>query len=240
VYSILAEEFDLNILFLMNISCLQAEVFQIPALNKHKQLWLLPPHYILSINLNMEKAYRNISYLFVTILFVAFIGFFQTYFIQFPTFSGSNNIQHFHAIMMLCWMAMLIIQPLLIKYKKIDWHRQLGKVSYFQVTLILASFFLIGRTGYLRDAVNLPQAENIGLLALTIPDMFGFSILYILAMVNKNRAAIHMRYIIGASLLMISPRFRKNSYELYWSFTTHFRRDFACFGNCSFYFFNYI
>jgi hypothetical protein len=152
----------------------------------------------------MEKAYRNISYFFVAILIVAFIGFFQTYFIQFPTFNGSNNIQHFHAIMMLSWMAMLIIQPLLIKYKKIDWHRQLGKVSYFQVTLILASFFLIGRTGYLRDAVNLPQAENIGLLALTIPDMFGFSILYILAMVNKNRAAIHMRYIIGASLLMIS------------------------------------
>jgi hypothetical protein len=33
----LAEENDLNILSLMINSCLQAEVLQIPALNKHKQ-----------------------------------------------------------------------------------------------------------------------------------------------------------------------------------------------------------
>jgi hypothetical protein len=33
----LAEEYYLNFLSLINNSCLQAEVFQIPALNKHKQ-----------------------------------------------------------------------------------------------------------------------------------------------------------------------------------------------------------
>ena len=153
----------------------------------------------------MEKAYKNVTYLFVAILVVAFIGFFQTYFSQFPSFDGANNTQHFHAFMMLSWIAMLIIQPLLIKYKKLDLHRQFGKISYFQVPLIVASFFLIGRMGFLRDVVNLPQDENIGLLALTIPDIFGFSILYVLAMVNKNRPAIHMRYIIGTSLLLISP-----------------------------------
>ena len=39
VYSMLAKEYDLNDLFLIKKSCLQAEVFQIPALNKHKQRW---------------------------------------------------------------------------------------------------------------------------------------------------------------------------------------------------------
>lgn len=153
----------------------------------------------------MEKSYRNVSYFFVTILIVAFIGFFKTYFSQFLVFNGVNNTQHFHGIMMLSWLAMLITQPLLIKYKRIGLHRKLGKVSYFLVPLILTSMLLIGRMGYLRDAVDLPKEENIGMLALTIPDLFGFSILYVLAMINKNNAAIHMRYIIGTSLLLISP-----------------------------------
>ena len=153
----------------------------------------------------MEKAYRNVVYFFIGILILAFAGFFKTYFGLFPVFKSVNNVQHFHAAMMLLWLAMLITQPLLIKYKRLDWHRKLGKVSYFLVPLILTSMFLIGRMGYLRDAANLPEQENIGLLALTIPDIFGFSILYVLAIVNKNKAAIHMRYILGTSLLLISP-----------------------------------
>jgi hypothetical protein len=33
----LAEEYKLNLLSLLNYTCVQAEVFQMPALNKHKQ-----------------------------------------------------------------------------------------------------------------------------------------------------------------------------------------------------------
>jgi hypothetical protein len=33
----LAEEYDLNVLSLMNNNCVQAEVFQMPVLNKQKQ-----------------------------------------------------------------------------------------------------------------------------------------------------------------------------------------------------------
>ncbi len=127
----------------------------------------------------MEKAYRNVVYFFVGILILALAGFFKSYFGLFPEFKSVNNAQHFHAIMMLLWLAMLITQPLLIKYKRLDLHRKLGKVSYFLVPLILTSMFLIGRMGYLRDATSLPEQENIGLLALTIPDIFLFYFVYV-------------------------------------------------------------
>jgi hypothetical protein len=153
----------------------------------------------------MEKAYKHVVYFFVAILIVALAGFYKTYFGLFPAFEGVNNVQHFHGTMMLLWLAMLIGQPTLIKYKRLDLHRQLGKVSYVLVPLMLTSMFLIGRMGYMRDAGNLPEQENIGLLALTIPDLFGFTILYVLAMINKKKATIHMRYIVGTSLLLISP-----------------------------------
>ncbi len=37
----MAEEYHFNFLSLLNNGCLQAEVFQIPALNKHKQRYNL-------------------------------------------------------------------------------------------------------------------------------------------------------------------------------------------------------
>jgi hypothetical protein len=107
--------------------------------------------------------------------------------------------------MMLLWLTMLITQPILIKYKKWDLHRTLGKVSYFLVPFILVSIFLVGRVGYLREGVNLPPSVKIGLLALSIPNLFAFSIWYVLSMVNKSKAPIHMRYMIATSLLLIGP-----------------------------------
>jgi hypothetical protein len=153
----------------------------------------------------METSYRHVSAFFAAILLVALIGFFKSYLSLLPDFPGINSIQHFHGLMMLLWLGMLITQPLLIRYKRVDLHKKLGKVSYLLVPLIVASFFLIGRMGYQRDASLLPTEENIGFLALTLPDMVGFSLLYILAMVHKNNPPLHMRYIIGTSLLLISP-----------------------------------
>jgi hypothetical protein len=156
-------------------------------------------------NNRMEKAYRNLPYFFVGLLMLTFAGFLKTYFALLPGFKGLTKLHHFHGTMMLLWIAMLIAQAILIKYKKRELHRMLGKVSYVLVPFILFSMFLIGRMAYLRDTANLPAKENIGLLALMIPDIFGFFLLYILSMVNKNNGAIHMRYIIGTSLLLIGP-----------------------------------
>lgn len=153
----------------------------------------------------METTYRNISLFFIIILAFVIWGFFRTYFGLFPYFNGITNVQHFHGIMMLSWFAMLIAQPLLIRYKKPVWHRNLGILSYALVPLILISIFLVTKSGYLRNAAVMPYPVNIGSLALNIPNIFAFGTLYILAMANKQNTAAHMRYFIGTSLLLIGP-----------------------------------
>lgn len=153
----------------------------------------------------MESAYKNLSLFFIIILAFVVWGFFSTYFGLFPTFTGLTNVHHFHGIMMLSWFAMLIIQPMLIQYKKLEWHRRLGKLSYLLIPLILLSIFLVTKLEYIRNAATMTKEINIGGLALNVPDIFAFAVFYILAILNVKKSSVHMRYMIATSLLMLGP-----------------------------------
>lgn len=153
----------------------------------------------------MEKTYQNVSYFVAIILAFVIWGFYRTYFGLFPSFNGISTVQHFHGLMMLSWFAMLIIQPFLIRYKKFQLHRDLGKVSFVLVPLLLLSIFLVTKGQFLRLAHTIPKVQNIAGLALNLPDMFAFSALYILAMVNKKNSTYHMRYMIATAFLMLGP-----------------------------------
>ena len=153
----------------------------------------------------MEKSYQNISYFFIGILICAFIGFHFTYTSKFPNFEGLSNAHHFHGFMLMSWFAMLIVQPFLIRAKKTELHRQIGKISYLQIPLLLFSIFLVTKVSFLNNITLMPRSVVIGNLTLDLPAIIAFVLFYILAMVNKQNTASHMRYMIATSLLMIGP-----------------------------------
>ena len=139
----------------------------------------------------MESAYKNLSLFFIVILCFVVWGFFIAYFGLFPTFTGLTTVHHFHGIMMLSWFAILIIQPMLIRYKKFEWHRSSDKLSYLLILLILLSIFLVTKLEYIRNVTSMSKDINIGSLALNVPDIFAFAAFYILAILNvKNHRYI--------------------------------------------------
>jgi hypothetical protein len=99
---------------------------------------------------------------------------------------------------------MLIIQPLLIRGKKLSLHRAIGKASYVVVPLLLLSIFMVDKISYDKVVHASPQQAIAG-IALNIPALFAFAILYGLAIWKKKKSRIHMRYMLGTSLLMIGP-----------------------------------
>ena len=103
------------------------------------------------------------------------------------------------------WFAMLIVQPFLIRTKRFELHRQIGKISYLLLPMVLFSIFLVTKVSFDKNLARMPRPVAIGNLALDIPDIFAFGLFYVLAMVNKKNSAAHMRYMIGTSLLMIGP-----------------------------------
>lgn len=152
-----------------------------------------------------EKIQHNIGFLFIGIWICALIGFHNTYTIFFPSFKGFRWEQHFHGIMLMSWFAMLIVQPFLIKYGKNNIHRTLGKLGYVLAPLVCYSIFLVTKMVYHREIATRPESSVLGQLSLDIPTIFIFGLFFALAMVNRHKSDVHMRYMIGTSLLMIGP-----------------------------------
>jgi hypothetical protein len=146
----------------------------------------------------MEKTYKNIYYLFWVILALIFWGFYKTYFGLFPSFEGIKYIHHFHALMFLCWVTFLIIQPILIRKKQFEWHRIVGKASYVLVPLLLLSVALVVRNEQLR-------AKNLMNLTFVFSDMSFFLLMYGLAIYYKKRTSFHIRYMVMTILPFTNP-----------------------------------
>ena len=157
----------------------------------------------------MERSqaipYSRISLFFVVVLALVTWGFYKTYIIFFPSFTGFNNVQHFHGVMMMTWMILLITQPLLIRSGKVKIHRAIGKLTYVIAPLLIVSIFLVSRMVYHRPEPGVPHEEKIAMIALSIPFLVGFATFYSLAIINRKQTSLHMRYMIGTSFLMIAP-----------------------------------
>jgi uncharacterized membrane protein len=121
---------------------------------------------------------------------------------------------------MALWIAMLIVQPFLIKYKKRELHRTLGKVSYVLVPLVLVSSFLVIRSFYHRFIDVLHQKSLLGLnqfnndeilekgaieVAIAIFWLVMLITFYCLAIINRRKSALHARYMLAAALALLGP-----------------------------------
>ena len=153
----------------------------------------------------MEKAYKHLGFFIILLLAVVVWGFYRTYFVLFPSFNGITTVMHFHGAMMLSWFLLLIVQPFLIRYGKIELHRNVGRLSYVIMPLLIFSIFLMSRGQYLRQASEVSHGENVAGIALSFPTIFAFATLYNLALKNKLRTPYHMRYMISTALLMLAP-----------------------------------
>lgn len=146
----------------------------------------------------MNKTSSKIYLLFWLVLVLIFIGFYKTYFGLFPNFVGIKNIHHFHALMFLCWVAFLIIQPILIRKKRMEWHRMVGKASYLLVPMLLFSVALVVRNEQLRT-------KNLLNLTFVFSDMSFFLLMYGLAIYYIRRTPYHARFMVMTILPFINP-----------------------------------
>ena len=150
----------------------------------------------------------------ILLIIVIQIGFFKTYIQNFPTFErytaghGStkyNFIMHFHGMVMMGWVWMLLLQPILILKGKTKLHRRVGSLSYILAPLILISLYLANRDQYLGLAARESEAAAISSLALAFPEAIFFAILYSLAIIYRRNTALHMRFMCSTAFLFINP-----------------------------------
>lgn len=146
----------------------------------------------------MEKAYKNLGYLLMLLIPLTFLAFFKTYFNQFPTFEENiTTYIHLHAIIASIWILMLIIQPILIRNRKNEWHKKIGKISYLVFPLLILSF--------MPQIIRIIHSDNPTVLFFPLADSILLTLCYALAIYHRKNVSKHMRYMIGTAIVFLGP-----------------------------------
>ena len=142
------------------------------------------------------------GYYAIGLIALALLGFWPTYFSKF--FDGTANFNfyfHFHFAMASLWIVLLIVQPLLIKNKKLSIHRQTGKLSFILLPLFFVSVILLKHY-----TVGGEVTEGLGAsLWLQLKDLIIIGVMFSIAMMNKRNMQIHARAMIATGIVFIEP-----------------------------------
>lgn len=161
----------------------------------------------------MEKTYKNTGYFMLLLVALAALGFYKTYFSQFPDFTENSTalshskvsiFDHIHATLATLWIFFLIIQPLLIRYGKLKIHRTIGKISYVIFPLLIFSFIVL--------IARILHANHPIVAYMPIADGTLLALFYSLAIYNRKNTPQHMRYMIGTATVFLGPTFGRISH----------------------------
>jgi hypothetical protein len=110
---------------------------------------------------------------------------------------------HAHGLVMLLWCALLVAQASLIRMGHRAVHRQLGRLSYLLVPLIVLTTvnFVHFRV---RDLERVP-VEWLYLLALILNALPAFVLLFALAIYHRRTTGTHARYMICTLFPLFTP-----------------------------------
>lgn len=146
--------------------------------------------------------FRNSGYYFMALLGAGVAAFWPRYISRSP--GEVDAYTHVHAAAMVAWCALLIVQPFLIRARRLSVHRGLGSVSYAVAAAVVASSILLAhyRFGSMDEATFAAEARN---LYLPLSAVVLFGIAYAGGILYRRKPELHARFMIGTSLPMIDP-----------------------------------
>lgn len=153
------------------------------------------------------KLYKNTGYVFIILFVFVMVGFFKTYFSLFPGFNANiTYVVHIHFVFLMSWIILLMLQPLLIRYKRYDAHRFVGRLTYFIAPAIVLSLIsLMFKHYYDVDMRGWPIEDVIGRFYFQGVHTISFAVFYILAVVHKKNTYLHATYMIATGIVFIKP-----------------------------------
>ena len=155
----------------------------------------------------MERAYRNLGYVLLILLPIFVAGFWIPYFSEIPHFESSITwAVHIHAVLLFCFLVLLIVQPIAIRFRAVSIHRNLGKLTNVLMPFILLfSVAMLWKEyhEHLADGASMAAARNDEFLSAV--QLLFLGCLYGLALssIRSRDIAAHMRYMICIVLVVL-------------------------------------
>lgn len=135
------------------------------------------------------------------LLAVSVLGFWTPYFSR---LTAAQGLAHVHALMMLAWIGMLVAQPMLIRARRLAWHRRVGKASYVVVPLMIISALVLAQ---LRMRTVPPQMLHVQqfILYLGVSASLLFVVIWGLGIRYRRDTALHARFMVATALTLVDP-----------------------------------
>jgi O-antigen/teichoic acid export membrane protein len=155
----------------------------------------------------MERAYRNLGYFLLALLPIFVAGFWIPYLSEIPAFDPSITPPvHIHAVLLFTWIAILVFQPLAIRFRAFSAHRLLGRASYVVMALIVPFTLAMiwkeyhEKLSHGESITSALHAEFVSAAQLVVTVA-----MYVLAIVRiqKRDVPAHMRYMICIALFLL-------------------------------------
>ena len=123
-----------------------------------------------------------------------------------PYFSHPINVSepyvHGHVMFVALWMLALIVQPLLIRARRFDVHRALGRASLVLAPLVCVTALLLAHSRFNRmDEATF--ARSAFTLYLPLMSIAGFVVSFTLAIVFRRQRAAHSAFMLGTALALV-------------------------------------
>ncbi|HQQ96322.1 MAG TPA: hypothetical protein PLX35_03620 [Cyclobacteriaceae bacterium] len=157
--------------------------------------------------MTLKLRFERSGYYFIGLLALALWGFWPTYFSKF--FDGTADFRfyfHFHAGMVSLWVACLIVQPILIRQKKLKIHRAIGKLSYGLMPLVFISVILLTHFR-MQDHVLIEGNQKLYGPHLIVPfkDLLVVGTFFSIAIAYRKNIHVHARAMVATGIAFIEP-----------------------------------
>jgi uncharacterized membrane protein YozB (DUF420 family) len=156
--------------------------------------------------LRSERRYFTSSAILATLLAIA--GFTPHYFMPSASpemFAPLTPFLVFHASLMASWMAIFLVQSLLISAGRLAWHKKLGfaamVVSILMVPTGCIATLIPAERAIIRHTPEMLQRLNV--VALETTQMLLFGGMVATAIMRRNRTAVHKRLMLLATLSIL-------------------------------------
>lgn len=149
----------------------------------------------------MDRALnRNTAFALGFVFLFAFWAFWQNYISI--LFEELDWRFHFHAIALVSWCVLMVLQAYLIRTNRRGLHKKTGRISFVLVPLVIVSTVLLS---HFRE--NLLGFSDITIYGVGIVStlLLQFTFVYGLAIYHRKSPLLHARFMICTALPMIPP-----------------------------------
>ncbi|MFS0488748.1 hypothetical protein [Leadbetterella byssophila] len=152
----------------------------------------------------MENKYTFWSVFFGLLFLITLCGFSFTYLKNLQGESSLPLVIHVHFAAFSLWFLILITQPLLIRYKQIRWHANLGKFTYGLIILLVSTILILLQMEARRVWPKDPEHAAVGAF-ISLLDAVSILVYFSIAMKNNHRLRWHVAFIVGCSIVILNP-----------------------------------